>query len=137
VSNPKVGRPEADFPFLIQANFRMDDDPSSVSVGGLHVLGAEPDSDESCAHAARERRSFQLPQCPRGPRSLRLIQTTPDLLLDDRLHALRKACGKGASALYFREMVDTQSTFGEGLCQYVSGTDGILNGQIDTDAPDR
>jgi hypothetical protein len=59
---------------------------------------------------------------------LRLIQATPGLLLDDRLHALRKACGKGAATLYFLEMVATYRAFAKGLCQYVGGSDRVLNG---------
>jgi len=68
---------------------------------------------------------------------LRLIQATPNLLLDNRLHVLRKACGEGTATLYFCQMVATDCAFAKGLCQYVGCSDRVLNGQIDTDASDR
>jgi hypothetical protein len=71
---------------------------------------------------------------PREPNGFRFTKPTPVLLLDDPLHALRKARGKGAAALYFLEMVATYRAFAKGLCQYVGCSDRILNGQIDTDA---
>jgi hypothetical protein len=66
-----------------------------------------------------------------------LIQPTPDLLLDDRLHVLRKACGKGAAALYFCEMIATYGALAKRLCQAAGCSDRVLNGQIDTDASHR
>src|SRR5215469_6123642 len=103
----------------------------------FHLLGTETDSDEACAHTAWKSRAFQLPQGPRWPSGLRLIQATPDLLLDDRLHALRKACGEGAAALHSCQMVAAYRAVAKRLCEYVSRSHRILNGQVDTDASDR
>ena len=84
-----------------------------------------------------EGRSFQLPQWPRRPRSLRLIQPTEDLLLDNPLHALREASGKGAAALYFCEMVVAHRAYAKGFCEYIGCSDSVLNGKINPDTSDR
>ena len=101
------------------------------------MFGAEANSDEACAHPARQRGAFQQAQGPRGPSGLRLIQATPNLLLDSRLHALREARGKPAAMLYFLEIVAAHCAFAKRLCQYVGRGDSVLDGQIDTDTSDR
>ena len=92
------------------------------------MFGPETDTDEACAHPARERGAFEQPQGPRRTGGFGLTQTAPDLLLDDPLHALREASGKGTAALYFCEMIGTYSASAKGLCQYIGRSDRILDG---------
>jgi hypothetical protein len=80
------------------------------------MFGADTDSDEPRAHPARERGAFQQPYRPREPHGFRLPEPTPNLFLDERLHALRNACGEGATALNSREVFGADTTLPKWSC---------------------
>ena len=52
------------------------------------------------------------------------------------MHPLRVLRCKLPAALYFRQVTGAKSAFAERLCQYVRGSDGVLDGKVDaaTDA---
>src|SRR5215469_698765 len=96
-------------PFL--ATFRIADDPSSVSVGGLHMLGADTDTDKARAKPTRERRTLQQSDGPRWTCGSRLTDVSADLPANDLLQPLRDTRGECPTPLHFREIVGGDSTF--------------------------
>ena len=66
-----------------------------------------------------------------------MIWISADLPADYRLNALGEPGGELAAALYFCEMTGADNAVAEWLCQDVGGCNGILDGKVDSDTPDR
>ena len=89
------------------------------------MLWPNSEADDAGAYAARQSCGFQQAQGPW------LAPICENLAEDYGLDALCEPGWHLPPALYFREMTGAESAFAEWSCQYVGGSDGVLDSKVD------
>jgi hypothetical protein len=102
------------------------------------MLGAKPETDESCGNARKEGQGAQQPRkAMKKPRTPVRQHSSDNRALNEELQSLGSARRALSAALNGAQIVFREAAVSKFGDQYVRGGNRVLDRQIDADAADR